>query len=299
MSTVISGHPEVEAIVAAIRTTNERRQRRGWWFNLRLANLPTNVLPAGTTYARPLNRSLDYYPNNGMLHDRRTGAPVPGSIPDIELQVLVAFEDLPTEFAEYVATAAAMDYASDYDADELHIQALAQDLQDSQTQVHRLHIRYYETAKVSRMLQGRGWWFNTAVATLVSDATGVVVPPNILFARPLCGTEAFPSNGYMIDRETRQPVQGSLRCEVRYFVDDYNELPQSFQDYVAIFAEMSRTQDFLPESSSMKRLEAEMQGARTLVQQDHIKYSQVNLFSMPSVGIPLSKAWGSRYRRGM
>ena len=49
----------------------------------------------------------------------------------------------------------------------------------------------------------------------------------------------------------------------------------------------------------MKRLEAEMQGARTLVQQDHIKYSQVNLFSMPSVGIPLSKAWGSRYRRGM
>ena len=218
---------------------------------------------------------------------------------DVELQTLVAFEDLPDEFAEYVATAAAVDYSSDYDADELHLQALAQDLQDTQTQVHRLHIRYYETAKVSRMLQGRGWWFNTAVATLTSDATGVVVPPNVLFARPLCGTEAFPSLGYMIDRETRQPVQGSLRCEVRYFIEDYDALPQSFQDYVAIFAEMSRTQDFLPESSSMKRLEAEMQGARTLVQQDHIKYSQVNLFSMPSVGIPLSKAWGSRYRRGM
>lgn len=299
VSTINSNHPEAKIILAEIENQNKSRQARGWWFNKAMTDLTSNVLPVGTTWARPEKRSLDYYPMQGKLHDRRTGQPVPGAIPRVELQRLVPFTDLPEEFALYVTTAAGVAYASTYDADEIHLQALTLRLQDQEVQVHRLHIRYYETAVVSRRLQGRGWWFNTGHRLLSTiDSQGLVVPDGILFAKPTQrGLDYFPASGYMVDRDTGLPVKHAVQCEVRFFVEDFDALPPSFQDYVVTLAELERAQDFLPSSSSIPRLQADMELARRNAQQDHIKYAAVNLFGINSVATPLSKAWGSRYMR--
>lgn len=298
VSSVTTNHPEVVSILDAIKQANERRQRRGWWFNLHLATLINPpALPAGTIFARPLNRSEDTYPKGGVLYSRKTGAPYAGDPGELEIQKLVDFTELPEEFAEFVVIAASLDYAIAYDADELHIKALQSELEDSRVQVHRLHIRYYEIHKASLRLQGRGWWFNKFFMDLGTDAGGTVVPENVLFAKPVHRhLDYFPRNGRMIDREDGGVVQHSVRCEVRVFVDEFNELPPSFQDYVEAVAELERAQDYLPESSSIRRLEVNMELARRNAQQDHIKYSAVNLFTISSVGVPINRAWGNRYR---
>lgn len=294
-----SNHPEQKLILDEINLQSARRQRRGWWFNTHLTSLPSATLPADTVYARPLNRSLDYYPFNGELHDRKTGLPVTGPVPDIEIQREIAFEQLPEEFADYVAVCAALAYGSTYDADELHLKALSGQQQDAEVIIHRLHIRYYAIPAMSKRLQGRGWWFNTYRGYLDDlDATGLKVPSNILYARPVRrDLDYFPRGGYLIDRRTREPVGMAVECELREFVEDYDNLPQSFQDYVSAVAELERAQDYLPSSSSIPRLQAVMEQARQNVTQDHIKYAKVNLFGTASTGRSIVRAQGWRYRQ--
>ena len=298
VNSIATNHPEHEAILAEINSQNTRRQSRGWWFNKYVATVNASILPVGTVWARPLNRSLDYYANNGVLMNRRTGTPALGIVPEVEIQRLVDFTTLPQEFAEYVVAAASLAYATNFDADELHLGAIQAQLQDATTLVHRLHIRYYEIELVSRRLQGRGWWFNTYIRTLSQmDAGGLVVAPEVLFARPVRRDwDYFPRDGRLIDRATGLPVQHAVECEVREYIADFNALPQSFQDYVAAQAELDRAQDFLPESSSIQRLTQEMERHRQNAQQDHIKYARVNLFGTPYVANALSRAWGYRYR---
>lgn len=295
---ITTNHPEQRAILAELENQNKRRQSRGWWFNQYIADLPSATLPVGTVAVRPENLSLDYYVQNGQMYNRRTGSPVTGATPDVEVQRLVDFIDLPAEFADYVVVATSLAYGTNFDEDELHLQALQAQLQDAEVLVHRMHIRHYVLHRVNKRLQGRGWWFNTFIRHLSTvDAQGLVIPKSYLFVRPTRrDLDYFPRNGRMIDRHTGLTVTHAIDAEVREFIDDYSELPQSFQDYVAAVAELERAQDFLPSSSSIQRLEDNMERARQNAQQDHIKYARVNLFATPSTGSSISRAWGYRYR---
>lgn len=296
VQTLNSNHPEVVAIQATIQAQNLRRQKRGWWFNVHVETLTSSALPADTRYARPLNRSLDYYPRGGNLYDRKTGQPVTTFPVEVEIQQELAFDDLPDEFADYVVAAACMAYAADYDADQAHLEALGTKVREAEISVHRMHIRYYMIGQVSKRLQGRGWWFNK-VRTTITPGSGGALPKNILFAKPtLLMLDYIVLGNRLIDRNTRQPISGPVECEVRYFIEDFNELPDSFRAYVEALAELERAQDFLPESSSIPRLQAVMEQARRNAQQDHIKYAGVNLFGIPSVGVPIARHWGMRYR---
>lgn len=298
VKTVVTSHPEVLGIIDTINQANVRRQERGWWFNqfrTTLAAPPT--LPVGTVVARPVNRGLNVFAKGLTLMDRKTGQPFVGDPGEIDIQTLVPFDELPTEFAEFVVTDASVQYGIAYDADELHIKALQLSLEDARVAIHRLHIRYYEIDKANRRLQGRGWWFNQYRGFLPTDATGVVVGEDILYAKPLQRSlDWFPVKGRLIDRNTREVVKDSVEMDIRVLVP-YDELPESFQAYVDASAEYERAQDYLPESSSIPRLQVEMQLAHRNAQQDHIKYEAVNLFSIPSTAGPIAKAWGSRYRR--
>ena len=299
VSTITTSHPEVVGIIDAVKQATERRQRRGWWFNINTVTLPAPpALPAGTSFARAINTGLRVYPKGDVLHDRNTGLPFVGDPGPLEVQTLVQFEDLPESFAEYVVLAASVDYGISYDADELHLKALQIELEESRVQVHRLHIRYFEIDKASRIIQGRGWWFNKYRATLTPGPTGEVeVAPDVLYAKPMQRhLDYFPRGARLIDRRGGEPVKHAVECDVRVYVQ-FDDLPQSMKDYVNAAAELQRAQDYLPESSSIPRLQAEVQQARYNAQQDHIKYAGVNLFSINSVGVPLARGWGSRYRR--
>jgi len=292
VATIDSNHPEAKAILAVLKTENSRRQARGWWFNKYVTNHPGGALPAGTVFARPLTRSLDYFARGTELRDAATGNVVLTAVPDLEIQTTVAFTSLPEEFAIYVTAAAAVAYAIEFDADEVHLAAARMQLEASEVIVHRLHIRYYEIGKSSKRLQARGWWFNKSRRTI----TGTV-PDNYLFAKPvLRQLDYFPRNGQLIDRATGSVVSEAVLCDVVEFISNYDELPQVFQDYVAAVAELERAQDFLPSSSSIPRLQSNMELARVNANNEHTKYAAVNLFGTASSGGSLQRAWGFRYR---
>lgn len=291
-----TSHPEIKAILACIHAETLRRQQRGWWFNLHVTTLTTADVPADTRFARPLDMSKDYYPKGGKLHDRRTGQPIVDFPCDVEIQRQLDFEDLPDEFAYLVVTAAALAYAAEYDADELHLQALGTKVKEADIEVKRLHIRYYAIGKVSKRLQHRGWWFNTWEGMVTPGPDGTVPKEMLLCIPKQRSLDYILMGGKLIDRHTRQPVTQPVQCEVHVFVESFPELPQSFQDYVVAQAELERAQDFLPESSSIPRLQMVATQARENVGRDHIKYAKVNLFWMNSVGGKIAQSWGMRYR---
>lgn len=297
VNTTATAHPEVVAIMAVLKSENIRRQARGWWFNKYVTNHPGGALPAGTSYARPLKRSLSYFARGTELRDAKTGLVVSGAVPELEIQTVVPFSSLPDEFANYVTAAAAVSYAIEFDADEVHLAAARLQLEAAEVMVHRLHIRYYEIDKASKRLQARGWWFNKSRKTLTPTLGVVLVPDSYLFVKPVMKSlDYFPKDGQLIDRNTSLPVTSSVLCDVVEYVEDYDSLPQVFQDYVSAVAELERAQDFLPSSSSIPRLQSNMELARVNANNEHVKYAAVNLFGTASTGTSINRAWGSRYR---
>ena len=150
-----SNHPQISVILAEIDTVSQRIQRRGWWFNTALRVLtPVTTGPfAGQIDVSdydlvvPTRRALDYFPLGGWLVDRRTGEPVRDtSVQAWTRQVYptneVTWNSLPDSFTDYVATAAALSYASNYDADELQLQKLQVALAQAQALANADHTRY-------------------------------------------------------------------------------------------------------------------------------------------------------------
>lgn len=155
IATLDSNHPQIAVILAEIDTVSKRLQRRGWWFNT--AHLTLSPIESGPDAGKidvsdydlvvPTRRALDYYPSAGFLVDRRTGAPVMNTAVQAWTRKVYATSEgvwltLPDSFTDYVATAAALTYASNYDADELQLQKLQVHLAQAQTVANADHIRY-------------------------------------------------------------------------------------------------------------------------------------------------------------
>lgn len=296
VDSIVTDHPEHEAIMAAINKQLTLRQRRGWWFNTHETVVIGGDVSA-YSFARPLARNKDYYIRNGKYHDRKTGQPVTEDTPS-DVQEDVPFVELPEEFAQYVTVCACLQYGSDYDADELKLKALSGQQQDLEVIVHRMQIRYFGIARANKALQGRGWWFNTGTAYFSDVVAGKLeVPANVLYAKPRHRyLDGFIRGKYLVDRKTQLPFNIAVDCEVRWFIEDFDDLPPSFQDYVVAQAELERAQDWLPSSSSIPNLQAKAEQARRNCQQDHIKYAGVNLFGIDSMASKINRSYGSRYR---
>lgn len=149
-----SSHPKFATILAGIDTISMRAQRKGWWFNTGTRDLVPetsgpNVGKVDTSaYEEVVSiyRYQNFYPINGILKDGHDGsdvnigvrANVRWSIPTTENDWL----NLPEAFKDYVATSAALDYASNYDADQLQLQKLITQQRAALTTVNADDIRY-------------------------------------------------------------------------------------------------------------------------------------------------------------
>jgi len=155
IATLDSNHPQISVILSEIDTVSQRIQRRGWWFNTALRVLtPVTTGPfkgqidvSDYDLVVPVGRALDYFPLGDWLVDRRTGEPVRDTAVQAWTRKVYptnesTWNSLPDSFTDYVATAAALSYASNYDADELQLQKLQVALSQAQARANADHIRY-------------------------------------------------------------------------------------------------------------------------------------------------------------
>lgn len=158
VTAIDSQHPQVKTILAEIHDTSMRIQRRGWWFNQgerTLEPIPPGQPGEGEIDTSrwdkvvPIQRSLEYYSFGGRLIDRNTGNPVRGpvwaKVRWVYPTTADAWDDMPHSFTDYVAAAAALTFASNYDADPLQIQKLERQSSLARIEAQADNIRYSKT----------------------------------------------------------------------------------------------------------------------------------------------------------
>lgn len=154
VSALNSSHPKFATILAGIDTISLRAQRKGWWFNTGIRDLVPetsgpNVGKIDTSaYEKVVSiyRYQNYYPVNDILIDGFDGTPVATGVrAEVRWSYPTTENDwlnLPESFKDYVATSAALDYASNYDADQLQLQKLITQQRAALVTVNADDIRY-------------------------------------------------------------------------------------------------------------------------------------------------------------
>lgn len=161
-----------------------------------------------------------------------------------------------------------------------------------------------EIDTVSQRMQRRGWWFNTAERILEPETAGpnagkvdasaydAVVPV-------MRSQDYFPQAGFMIDRADGSFVGQAFKAVVRWSYptteNDWANMPDAFTDYVAAEAALSFASSYDADELQLRKLQLQLNAARTSANADHVRYSRVNLFTSGSAGPAISRAWGRRY----
>jgi hypothetical protein len=157
----------------------------------------------------------------------------------------------------------------------------------------------------SKLLQRRGWWFNKFPdVTLVPEPTGpdagkIVIPTATKEVRPWTSYPLyFPLNGYMWDAASNAALLNtSVRANVRIEVIDFEDLPDSFADYVASVAALDFASAYDADPLQLQKLQARVVATRTEANREHVNTSRLNLFNSGSTGVALLRGWGQRYGR--
>lgn len=157
----------------------------------------------------------------------------------------------------------------------------------------------------SKLLQRRGWWFNKFPdVTLVPEPSGpnagkIVIPATTKEVRPWNSYPLyFPLNGFMWDAATNSALMNtSVRANVRVEVTDFEDLPDSFADYVAATAALDFASSYDADQLQLQKLQARVVATRMEANREHVNTVRLNLFNSGSVGVALLRAWGQRYGR--
>lgn len=158
VSTINSAHPQIATILESIHSTSRLIQSKGWWFNEQddvLLEPETSgpnaglvLTPANATMVMPVLRNPRdaFYPMGTLLQWQDGTGPVDKAV---RARVRVEFptdentwDELPPTFTEYVGSAAALDYASNYDADPAQIQKIQLRLGTARASLTADEIRY-------------------------------------------------------------------------------------------------------------------------------------------------------------
>jgi Tail tubular protein len=163
VTTINSAHPRISTILAEIDEALRTTQSRGWWFNTFTQDLVPSADPgeggkvkldSSIVYAKPQRAYLDYFVLNGYLWDRGTNTAVVDETVTCDVRVRYVQADwakLPESFQDFVATKAALVFASNYDADQLQIAKVTKMAGEARALVNMEHTRY---AKVNLFQSG-------------------------------------------------------------------------------------------------------------------------------------------------
>lgn len=157
VTTINSAHPKVATILASISATSQREQKVGRWFNTAVRTLPATVGGpddgkvdvSAYDFVSPVSRGLDggLFPRGDFLYDANADTDVLGRAVQAKVRWLYPDTDdgwaqMPASYTDYIGYAAALEFASNYDADPQQIAKLEKAMARAYTIQNRDHIRY-------------------------------------------------------------------------------------------------------------------------------------------------------------
>ena len=122
-------HTFRSAALAKLETRDASVQARGWWFNRELLTLAPNIgdskiyLPGDVTNVMVPGR-LDIVQRGRVLYNTVEGTNLFTDSVDAVIIRRIPFEDLPDLVAEYIASAAVLEFQTDFDGDSNKMRTL-------------------------------------------------------------------------------------------------------------------------------------------------------------------------------
>lgn len=162
-----------------------------------------------------------------------------------------------------------------------------------------------EIDTVSKRMQRRGWWFNTAVRTLEPETTGpntgkVDTSDYDKVVPVMRSQDYYPQAGFLVNGKDGSFVDHAVEAQVRWIypttANDWLNMPDAFTDYVAAEAALSFASNYDSDELQLRKLGVALAAARATANADHTRYSRVNLFTSGSTGAALSTIRNRRYR---
>lgn len=160
VATIVSSHPKIAVILATIGTVSKREQGKGRWFNTAVRTLEP-IVGGGNAgkidvsaydAVMPVHRGADslLFPRGTYLYDPTENTEVIGRSVQAKVRWLHPDTDegwllIPRVFTDYIAYASALEYASNYDADEQQLRLLKAGTDVAYARQNSDHIRYSRT----------------------------------------------------------------------------------------------------------------------------------------------------------
>lgn len=160
----------------------------------------------------------------------------------------------------------------------------------------------YESAlriltSTSRLVQSKGWWFNTRRVTLTPVSNAITIPTTYLSVavENIYGVEYAIRSGALYDLTNDTAViSQALLAVVRDFLN-FEDLPETAAWYVTQAASVRFVQTYDGDRSKLAEAKENRTMAYALFNADHIRNAKVNLFATRSLGPVLANAWYTRY----
>lgn len=160
-------NPDVQAALDAIQETRRSVQARGWWFNKQTnVTLPVNLVgnipvPSTTIKVDTSRTGLDVVQRGMKLFNRETNSDqFTEALTDIDIVILLPWEDLPFTAQEYIRLLAMHQVQSDLEGDELKLNKIEQKISTANFEFRREHVQNrdlnaFRSTRASIMLNRR------------------------------------------------------------------------------------------------------------------------------------------------
>jgi hypothetical protein len=152
--------------------------------------------------------------------------------------------------------------------------------------------------RISRRVQSKGWWFNTHKTTLVQDGSGrIPVAANVLSIETTERDSGLVKRGgFLHNLEGNTNVIGrDVEVRIRELVA-FENLPETVAQYIQAEAVLQFFKNYDGDGTKLQALAQDVALARIPFSADHIRNSDVNLYTSGETGYNLSIIRGNRYR---
>ena len=152
--------------------------------------------------------------------------------------------------------------------------------------------------RINAREQSKGWWFNREVMTIAPDANGyITVPDDVLEADPTDTSLPYIKRGkYMYDpsktaADDPRVFSTDMQLHVIRLVS-FDDLPMVAQDYVSLSAQKDFVTDMDGDQIKMAALQQDRREAWAVLNAEHTRQVDANLFRTPSVAATLGNLKG-------